>query len=232
MVPIALFHLTLQEERMSRTQHDPLTTSGTHPALRGLGMRVVAHLSGGIGYVEVRELADPRLTDAAISLALGRVGDAPALIIDLRSARTCEPGTVALLSSYLFDTEPVHIDAVYCGTGQTLPMPAPRVATRRYLDRDVYVLTGPDTAPAAAELARRLQRMGRALVVGEPPRARGDELSVTPDLGCPSTTALQVAHATAAKRLLAIGVGEDRSRLLRYVEAVNARVHRALALAS
>jgi C-terminal processing protease CtpA/Prc len=217
---------------MQRATNNSVTTSGTHEALRGLGVRVVAHLSGGIGYVEVCELCDTPSTDAAISHALGRVGDSPALVIDLRGARCGEPATVALLSSYLFDTEPVHLETVYRPTGDALPLPAPRVATQRYLDRDVYVLTGPETAPAATELARRLQRMGRALVVGEPPRVFADQAPVTPDLACEARAALQVAHATAAKRLLAVGAAPDRGKLLRYVTAVGDRVGRALSLAS
>ena len=116
---------------MYRANHNSVTASGAHEALRGLGVRMVAHLSGGIGYVEVRELCDTPSTDAAIAHALARVGDAPALILDLRAARCGEPGTVALLSSYLFDTEPVHLETVYLPTGGVLPFPAPRVATLR-----------------------------------------------------------------------------------------------------
>lgn len=217
---------------MHRIKNSSVTTSGAHEALKGSGVRVVAQLSGGIGYVEVRELGDTAATDAAIQHAFSLVGDSPALIIDLRGAQTGEPATMALLSSYLFDTEPVHLETVYRPAGETLPHPAPRVATRRYLNRDVYVLTGRQTAPAAAELARRLQRMGRALVVGEPPRVFADHSPVTPDLSCESGSALQVAHATAAKRLLAVGAAPDRGKLLRYVEAVGDRVGRALSLAS
>ena len=217
---------------MHRAKHNSVTASGAHEALRGLGVRVVAHLSGGIGYVEVRELCDTPSTDAAVSHALGRVGDAPALVLDLRGAQCGEAANGALLSSYLFDTEPVHLENVYLAAGDALPLPAPRVATKRYLDRDVYVLTGPDTAPAATELARRLQRMGRALVVGEPPRVYQHQSPVTPDLACDASMALQVAHATAAKRLLAVGAAPDRAKLLRYVAAVGDRVGRALSLAS
>lgn len=216
---------------MHRATHRSVTASGAHEALRGLGVRVVAHLSGGIGYVEVRELSDAPRTGAAISHALSEVGDAPALVIDLRGARSGEPATVALLSSYLFDTEPMHLET-YLPKGDTLPFPAPRGAAQRYLDRDVYVLTGRDTAPAATEFARRLQRMGRALIVGEPPQAFADQSPVTPDLACEAGAALQVAHATAAKRLLAVGAAPDRGKLLRYVAAVGDRVGRALSLAS
>lgn len=216
---------------MQRATNNSITTSGSHAALRGLGVRMVAHLAGGIGYLEVQDLLDAPRTDAAISVALARVGDAPALILDLRGARSCDPSTVALLASYLFDTEPVHLETVYRPSGDTLP-PTPAVTTRRYLDRDVYVLTSMHTAPAAAELARRLQRMGRALVVGETPLARRDHVRVTPDLACEAGSALQVAHATAARRLLAVGAAPDRRKLLRYVEAVGERVGRALSLAS
>lgn len=217
---------------MQLTRDSSVTLSGAHKALKGLGVRVVAQLSGGVGYVEVRELGDAASTDAAIRHAFDRVGDAPALIIDLRGARSGEPATMALLSSYLFDTEPVHLETVYRPAGDKLPLPTPNVTTRRYLDRDVYVLTGPETAPTAAELARRLQRMGRALVVGEPPMVFADHSQVTPDLPCEAGAALQVAHATAAKRLLAVGTTNDRGRLQRYVEAVGDRVGRALSLAS
>jgi C-terminal processing protease CtpA/Prc len=217
---------------MNRTNNNNFTASGVHETLRGLGVRVVGHLSGGIGYVEVLELRDARRTDAAISHALKLVGTAPALILDLRSARAGEPSAIAVLASYLFDTESVHRDAVYMAAGDGLPVPAPKVPTQRYLDRDVYVLTGPETSPAVATLARRLQRMGRALVVGEAPRIRGAQSAVVPDLGCAAAAALQVAHATAAKRLLAVGAAPDRNRLMRYVQAVNDRVGRALSLAS
>jgi hypothetical protein len=74
--------------------------------------------------------------------------------------------------------------------------------------------------------------MGRALVVGEGPRMQMDHPPVTPDLACRADSALQVAHATAAKRLLAVGAAPDRRRLMRYVEAVGERVGRALSLAS
>ena len=216
---------------MIRATNNSFTASGSHAVLRKLGVRMVAHLAGGIGYIEVRELTDPPRTDSAIAQALAQVGDAPALILDLRGARSGDQATVAVLASYLFDTEPVHIDAVYRASGDTLPPPRAE-ATRRYLDRDVYVLTGAHTAPEAALLARRLQRMGRALVVGEGPRVRSDQVPVTPDLACSEGAALQVAHATAAKRLLAVGAAPDRRRLMRYVEAVGERVGRALSLAS
>jgi hypothetical protein len=216
---------------MQRAINNSISVSGSYEALRKLGVRMVAHLAGGIGYVEVRELRDAARTDAAISHAMARVGDAPALILDLRGVRAGDPATVALLSSYLFDTEPVHLETVYLASGDVLP-PSPAIATRRYLDRDVYVLTSTFTAPAAAEFARRLQRMGRALVVGEAPRLRADRTPLTPDLACAAGAALQVAHATAARRLLAVGAAPDRHKLLRYVEAVGERVGRALSLAS
>jgi C-terminal processing protease CtpA/Prc len=231
-VPFTALHLTLVEgRRMQRASRNSVTVSGSHEALRALGVRLVAHLAGGIGYVEVSELRDPSRTDAAISEALARVGDAPALILDLRGARAGDPATVAMLSSYLFDTEPVHLEEVYRAAGDALP-PRPAVAVRRYLDRDVYVLTSAHTAPAAAELARRLQRMGRALVVGEAPLALGGQQRLMPDLACDAGAGLQVAHATAARRLLAVGAAPDRRKLLRYVEAVGERVGRALSMAS
>lgn len=216
---------------MQRGSNNSVTISGAHEALRGLGVRLVAHLAGGIGYVEVRELRDPRRTDAAIAQALDRVGDAPALIIDLRGALSGNAATVGVLSSYLFDTEPVHRENVYRPSSAGMP-PASELSVHRYVGRDVYVLTGPLTAPDAAELARSLQRMGRALVVGEAPLVRADQSPVTPDLHCDASAALQVAHATAARRLLATGSAPDRRKLQRYVEAVGDRVGRALSLAS
>jgi C-terminal processing protease CtpA/Prc len=190
-------------------------------------------LTENIGYVDVRELCDLRRADAAVSLVMQQLGESPALILDFRSTLNGNPAIAAVLSSYLFDTEPVHLDAVYLESGVRPERPAPRVATARYVDRDVYVLIGPHTAPAAAELARRLQRMGRALVVGQAPRGYADFPAVTPDLACGWALALQLAHATACKRLLAIGAASNERQTQQYVAAVDQRIGRdPLALVS
>ena len=71
-------------------------------------------LEGNIAYVEVRTFSesadDAREAAAAV---MGAAADAAALIVDLRGNGGGRPETVALLSSYLFDDTPVHLNSLY-----------------------------------------------------------------------------------------------------------------------
>jgi C-terminal processing protease CtpA/Prc len=91
-----------------------------------------------------------------------------ALIIDLRQCRGGNPGMVALISSYLFDGEPLHLNSLYWReedfTQQYWTLPY--VPGKRYSDKPVYVLTSPATFSAGEEFAYNLQTRQRATLVG------------------------------------------------------------------
>jgi C-terminal processing protease CtpA/Prc len=76
---------------------------------------------------------------------------------------------VVLISSYLFDGEPVHLNSLYWRNEDfteqywTLPF----VPGERLADAPVYVLTSKDTFSAGEEFAYNLQTRQRATLVGE-----------------------------------------------------------------
>jgi C-terminal processing protease CtpA/Prc len=92
-----------------------------------------------------------------------------ALIIDLRSNGGGNPETVALLCSYFFSEKPVHLwdqhsrpekDARQVWT-------LPYVPGKRYVGKEVYLLTSKATYSAAEGFAYTLKNLKRATVIGE-----------------------------------------------------------------
>lgn len=133
------------------------------------GFERVERLPGNIGYLDLRFFDAPDLAGATAAAAMSLLGNSDAIIIDLRRNIGGEPDMVALLTSYLFDGEPVHLNDIYWrpddSTRQywTLPyVPGPRLA-----GRDVYVLTSRDTFSGGEEFANNLKVLRRATLVGE-----------------------------------------------------------------
>ena len=136
-------------------------------------------LDGNVGYLDLRPLLfPPSIAGEAVAAAMTLIAPADALLIDLRQCLGGDPSMVAMLCTYLFGAEPVHlIDMVSRpaadGTAtvrQSWTMPfAPG---RRFgPDKPVFVLTSGTTFSGGEELAYDLQQLGRATVVGE--RTRG-----------------------------------------------------------
>jgi len=134
------------------------------------GFERVDRLPGNIGYVKLIGFLPPGGAEAAVAEAMSSVHDADALIIDLRDNGGGSPEMVALVSSYLFGEEPVHLSDIFWREGSrteqfwTLNDVA---GTRFGPDKEVYVLTSERTFSAAEEFAYNLQALGRATIVGE-----------------------------------------------------------------
>ena len=191
--------------------------------LRALGFERVARLCGNVGYVDVRRFPDVERGAAAAAAVMDALGDADALIIDLRRNRGGDRATAALLSSFLFDTEPVHRDAEYWSEGRrSLVRRAHAVPAARYLGREVIVLTGPETSALGATFARSLQELGRATVIGGAPRERPGLAATAPDVAVAAPLALHAAHLAALHRLLASSASDtlraELRRAIRYVQ--------------
>ncbi|NUM79109.1 S41 family peptidase [candidate division KSB1 bacterium] len=150
-------------------------------AARNYGFEKVEHLSGNIGYLDLRGFMDAALAEETAAAAMTFVADASALIIDLRNNNGGEPEMVALLSSYLFD-KPVHLNDIYSRTENKTQEYWTRagVAGKRYGEskdvyvltrygesKDVYVLTSRRTFSAAEEFTYNLKNLKRATIVGE-----------------------------------------------------------------
>jgi C-terminal processing protease CtpA/Prc len=97
-----------------------------------------------------------------------------ALLLDLRGCRGGSPDMVALVCSYLFDDEPVHLNDLVTPAAGTVRQywTVPQLVGPRFGgSKPIWVLTSPTTFSAAEELTYNLQQLGRAVVVGE--RTRG-----------------------------------------------------------
>src|SRR5262249_36093703 len=134
------------------------------------GFEKIERLPGNVGYLEFRQFAPPGICADTASAAMNFLANADAVIIDLRRNGGGDPAMVALISSYLFDAEPVHLNDLYFrpdnSTRQwwTLPyVPGKRLGSKK----DVFVLTSKRTFSAAEEFTYNLKSLNRATIVGE-----------------------------------------------------------------
>lgn len=147
-----------------------------YTAWQNSGVYKIERLAGNIGYLDLRGFAPPELAGETVIAALNCLSNTAALIIDLRQNGGGSPRTVALISTYLFGDQPVHLndlhwrekdsDGVYYERVQqywTLPY----IPAKRYLNKAVYVLTSSFTFSAAEEFANNLKHLKRATIIGE-----------------------------------------------------------------
>jgi C-terminal processing protease CtpA/Prc len=198
------------------------------------GIRRVERLIDDIGYISTTLVAEPADAAMVISAAMTLIANTRALILDLRENRGGSTYGMAYWCSYFFpEGESVHLTDVYRRTtGQTQQFwTLPYVPGQRYLDRPVYVLTGPVTFSGAEDLAYNLKVRNRATLVGEStrggahptgyypltehitvtvPYARSinpvtggdwEGVGVAPDLAVPADKALDVAYQHALDRI-------------------------------
>jgi C-terminal processing protease CtpA/Prc len=132
------------------------------------GFEKVERLPGNIGYIEVRSFMFPRRGYEAAAAAMNFVAGTDALIIDIRQNGGGEPDMVAALSSYFF-AEPVHLNDLYFRPANETRQfwTFSGVPGKKYVDREIYVLTSKRTGSAAEEFAYNLQQLKRATIVGE-----------------------------------------------------------------
>lgn len=137
---------------------------------RNFGFQRVERLPGNVGLLELRQFADPAFAGDLAVAAMTLLAHTEALIVDLRQNGGGDPAMVALLTTYLFDGEPVHLNSLYWRAGDrthqwwTLPyVPGPRFGGAK----PVYVLTSGRTFSGAEEFAYNLKTRGRATIVGE-----------------------------------------------------------------
>jgi C-terminal processing protease CtpA/Prc len=137
-------------------------------ALRNFGFKKVERLDSGVGLLELEGFM--RAEDAAetAAAAMTFLASSPALIIDLRKNGGGDPAAVIQLCSYFF-AEQTHLNDIYTrGTDSTRQYwTHPHVAGKKYLDKEVYILTAKRTFSAAEEFAYNMQSQKRATVVGE-----------------------------------------------------------------
>lgn len=200
----------------------------------------VERLAGNIGYLKVNGFMDPAGAGAVAAGAMSFLANTDVLIIDLRQNGGGRPDMVAVLASYFFRADAkVHLNDLANrieGTKNYETMESwtlPSLPAERYLDKPVYILTGPRTFSGAEEFSYDLQALKRATIVGEPsggganpggslrlgdhfeafmPRGHAinpitktnwEGVGVQPDVRVPQGDALNTAQALALKGLIA-----------------------------
>jgi hypothetical protein len=208
------------------------------------GFEKVERLEGNVGYLDLRGFTDADAGGETAAAAMTFLVNTDALIIDLRKNGGGSPGMVALLCSYLFDGRPRHLNSLAWrkSGGEEVQQwwTLPYVHGKRYVNKDVYVLTSKRTFSAAEEFTYNLQTQKRATIVGETtgggahpggphpindhfvvwiPSGRAinpvtktnwEGTGVKPDIEVPADLALKTAHLAALKKQLESKDTEER----------------------
>ena len=133
------------------------------------GFDSVQRLPFNIGYLKLDLLLPAADTEARFAAAMTLLQDTRALVIDLRGNHGGDPATVALLCGYLFDQR-THLNDIWHRAGNRTDeaWTADTIAGPRYgAQREVVVLTGPETFSAGEDLAYALKTLHRATLIGE-----------------------------------------------------------------
>lgn len=135
------------------------------------GFQKVERLPGNIGYVEFRGFFDPEGGAETVASVFNFLANTDAIIFDLRQNGGGDPRMVALICSYLFGAEPVHLNSLHWrdGKGERVDefWTLKEVTGKRYTGKDVYVLTSGRTFSGAEEFSYNLKNLKRATLVGE-----------------------------------------------------------------
>ena len=138
--------------------------------LQNFGFARVERLAGNIGYLKLDRFEDPSVASEMAAAAMQLLAGTDALIIDLRTNGGGYGTMGTLLSSYFFK-EPVHLsDRLGRGSDLRQYWTYAVVPGPRYIDKPIYILSGPRTFSAAEGFAYDLQGVKRAKIVGEKTR--------------------------------------------------------------
>jgi hypothetical protein len=201
---------------------------------RNAGFVCLERLPGNVGYLDLRGFEDAEAGAETAAAAMTFLAHTDALIIDLRQNGGGSPGMTRLLCSYLLPGDrPALLWSIHWRReGRTDEYwTLKELPARRYVGKEVYLLTSRRTFSAGEGFAHVLQSRKRATVVGEVtgggahpgrgvplddhfmahipagrvvnPVTKGDweGSGVKPDVAADAERALEVAHGLAVKKL-------------------------------
>lgn len=160
-----------------RVSHDPERVQkilnrdfGEGRAARGnFGFEEVSILENNIGYLDLRGFEDIRYAEDVAKPAMDKLIQANAIIFDLRRNGGGSPSMIRFISSYLFGSEPVHLNTFYWRPSDSYSetWTNPELASETKSDIPIFVLTSDYTFSAAEEFTYNLKNMERAIIIGE-----------------------------------------------------------------
>jgi hypothetical protein len=132
------------------------------------GFQKVELLPGNIGYLKFNMFADADICGPTATAAMQLLGNADAIIFDLRDNGGGQPEMIALISTYLFG-EPTHLNDLWERKGDKTRQfwTLPYVPGKRLEGKPAYVLTSKRTFSGAEEFSYNLKNLKRATIVGE-----------------------------------------------------------------
>lgn len=207
----------------------------------------VERLPGNIGYIKLNNFLEPELGGETVAAAMNFVANTDSLIFDLRENGGGDPEMVALICSYLFGDKTVHLNDLYWRSGNRTEefWTKEKVLGKKYLNKDVYILTSNRSFSAAEEFSNNLKVLKRATIVGETTRGGANPgrvfrlsenfgvfiptgrainpitktnwegTGVEPDIKVSKELALKTAHLTALNKSLEKTSDEELKRSLK-----------------
>jgi C-terminal processing protease CtpA/Prc len=161
--------LTAEQRANYKPGAEELARNAEFERSRNYGVEKYERLPGNIAYLELGGFLNAQTSGEVVAAAMTVASSANALIIDLRRNGGGDPDMVALICSYLFDTEPVHLNDLYFREGNSTRqfwthavVPGKRFGK----DKPVYVLTSERTFSAAEEFSYNLKNLKRATLIG------------------------------------------------------------------
>lgn len=141
----------------------------TYEKFMNSAFQKVERLPGNVGYVKFDGFWDPEIGADTVAAAMNFVANTDYLIFDLRDNGGGDPAMVKLICSYLFGDKSVHLNDLYWRKDNKTEefWTIPNVPGKKFLDKDVYVLTSNRTFSGAEEFSYNLKNLKRATIVGE-----------------------------------------------------------------
>lgn len=136
--------------------------------LDNFGFHKVERLPGNIGYLDIRYFHRPEWAGEKAADAMNFISDMDAIIIDLRMCPGGYPGTIILISSYLFSEETLHLSDMYWRDDDVTQQywTQPYVPGKRFRGKPVFILIGKKTFSGAEAFAYTMKEHNRAILVG------------------------------------------------------------------
>lgn len=138
--------------------------------LKNYGFSRVERLPGNVGYLEIQYFYRPSWGSADTATgAMSFLANSDTLIIDLRQCQGGNPDMVALMTSYFFDGEPIHLNSLYWRDEDFTQQywTHPHVEGKRLNQTPIFLLINEVTFSAGEEFAYNLKALKRATLVGK-----------------------------------------------------------------